>query len=371
MADKPQLDPTSQTQSNNQATHSQSFSTSDPSQQAELSTQLPTKIAIAVGVVALHVGAVVGLSNMPSVPLKKPEPPKPIEVQFIDDVVEMAELSVEVPVEQASEPTVKPIEPSVEPAPEAPKPEPLKPEPKPEPEPIIKPKVEPKPEPVVKPKVEPEPVVAPKSKEKIQKVIETQPIDDKPSAWEIQQEQERRQREADEKARQQREADEKARLQREAEEQARLQREADEKARQQREADERAKREREAQNQAMEQARRQQEADEKARREREAAAQNPVALSQGQIKWKSKPKTDVPKSITKTLEKGETLTALLNIGINEKGKITEVNLAQSSGNADFDKLVQKQIRTGRLHPHTVNKVAVTSTATVPMTYTHK
>ncbi|WP_411350785.1 TonB family protein [Moraxella lincolnii] len=337
MANKSKLNVNSQTPSQAQ-TH---LGFERQSSTTDISTNNRTNMSVVIGVLALHMGVAVGLSHMPPMPLKQTEPPKPIEVQFIQEVTELP-----VEPEPSPEPVAQP-EPIVQPEP--PKPEPViepKPEPIPEPkpEPVIEP--EPKPEPIPEP--EPEPVVEPEPEPEI---ITSQIVDNRPSAWEIQQEQERLQREADERARLQREADERARLQREADERARLQREADERARLQREADERARLQREA--------------DERAR------SQQPITFSQSDASWRNRPHLTLPHSITQHLEPGEQLTVLLKLTVDKQGKITQVDIAESSGNNRFDRAAQKQIRSGRFRPFTQNGTPVKGIVIIPMTYEHR
>ena len=350
MANKSKLNVNSQTPSQAQIGFERQSSTTD------ISTNNRTNMSVVIGVLALHMGVAVGLSHMPPMPLKQTEPPKPIEVQFIQEVTE---LPVEPePAEPEPNPTPEPVAQPESPMPEPviePKPEPI-PEPVIEPEPIPEPVIEPEPEPVIEP--EPEPVVEPEPEPEI---ITSQIIDNRPSAWEIQQEQERLQREADERARLQREADERARLQREADERARLQREADERARLQREADERARLQREAD----ERARLQREADERAR------SQQPITFSHSDASWRNRPHLTLPHSITQHLEPGEQLTVLLKLTVDKQGKITQVDIAESSGNNRFDRAAQKQIRSGRFRPFTQNGTPVKGIVIIPMTYEHR
>ena len=330
MANKSKLNVNSQTPSQAQIGFERQSSTTD------ISTNNRTNMSVVIGVLALHMGVAVGLSHMPPMPLKQTEPPKPIEVQFIQEVTE---LPVEPePAEPEPNPTPEPVAQPESPMPEPviePKPEPI-PEPVIEPEPIPEPVIEPEPEPVIEP--EPEPVVEPEPEPEI---ITSQIIDNRPSAWEIQQEQERLQREADERARLQREADERARLQREADERARLQREADERARLQREADERAR------------------------------SQQPITFSHSDASWRNRPHLTLPHSITQHLEPGEQLTVLLKLTVDKQGKITQVDIAESSGNNRFDRAAQKQIRSGRFRPFTQNGTPVKGIVIIPMTYEHR
>ena len=340
MANKSKLNVNSQTPSQAQIGFERQSSTTD------ISTNNRTNMSVVIGVLALHMGVAVGLSHMPPMPLKQTEPPKPIEVQFIQEVTE---LPVEPePAEPEPNPTPEPVAQPESPMPEPviePKPEPI-PEPVIEPEPIPEPVIEPKPEPIPEPI--PEPVIEPEPEPEI---ITSQIIDNRPSAWEIQQEQERLQREADERARLQREADERARLQREADERARLQREADERARLQREADERARLQREA--------------DERAR------SQQPITFSHSDASWRNRPHLTLPHSITQHLEPGEQLTVLLKLTVDKQGKITQVDIAESSGNNRFDRAAQKQIRSGRFRPFTQNGTPVKGIVIIPMTYEHR
>ena len=336
MANKSKLNVNSQTPSQAQIGFERQSSTTD------ISTNNRTNMSVVIGVLALHMGVAVGLSHMPPMPLKQTEPPKPIEVQFIQEVTE---LPVEPePAEPEPNPTPEPVAQPEPPKPEPviePKPEPI-PEPVIEPEPIPEPVIEPEPEPVVEP--EPEPVVEPEPEPVVEpepEIITSQIIDNRPSAWEIQQEQERLQREADERARLQREADERARLQREADERARLQREADERARLQREADERAR------------------------------SQQPITFSHSDASWRNRPHLTLPHSITQHLEPGEQLTVLLKLTVDKQGKITQVDIAESSGNNRFDRAAQKQIRSGRFRPFTQNGTPVKGIVIIPMTYEHR
>ena len=334
MANKSKLNVNSQTPSQAQIGFERQSSTTD------ISTNNRTNMSVVIGVLALHMGVAVGLSHMPPMPLKQTEPPKPIEVQFIQEVTE---LPVEPePAEPEPNPTPEPVA-----QPESPMPEPvIEPKPEPIPEPIPEPVIEPEPEPEPIPEPEPEPVVEPEPE-----IITSQIIDNRPSAWEIQQEQERLQREADERARLQREADERARLQREADERARLQREADERARLQREADELARLQREA--------------DELAR------SQRPITFSHSDASWRNRPHLTLPHSITQHLEPGEQLTVLLKLTVDKQGKITQVDIAESSGNNRFDRAAQKQIRSGRFRPFTQNGTPVKGIVIIPMTYEHR
>ena len=307
MANKSKLNVNSQTPSQAQ-TH---LGFERQSSTTDISTNNRTNMSVVIGVLALHMGVAVGLSHMPPMPLKQTEPPKPIEVQFIQEVTELP-----VEPEPSPEPVAQP-EPIVQPEP--PKPEPViepKPEPIPEPkpEPVIEP--EPKPEPIPEP--EPEPVVEPEPEPEI---ITSQIVDNRPSAWEIQQEQERLQREADERARLQREADERARLQREADERAR--------------------------------------------------SQQPITFSQSDASWRNRPHLTLPHSITQHLEPGEQLTVLLKLTVDKQGKITQVDIAESSGNNRFDRAAQKQIRSGRFRPFTQNGTPVKGIVIIPMTYEHR
>ena len=316
MANKSKLNVNSQTPSQAQIGFERQSSTTD------ISTNNRTNMSVVIGVLALHMGVAVGLSHMPPMPLKQTEPPKPIEVQFIQEVTE---LPVEPePAEPEPNPTPEPVAQPESPMPEPviePKPEPI-PEPVIEPEPIPEPVIEPKPEPIPEPVIEPEPEP---------EIITSQIIDNRPSAWEIQQEQERLQREADERARLQREADERARLQREADERARLQREADERAR----------------------------------------SQQPITFSHSDASWRNRPHLTLPHSITQHLEPGEQLTVLLKLTVDKQGKITQVDIAESSGNNRFDRAAQKQIRSGRFRPFTQNGTPVKGIVIIPMTYEHR
>ena len=320
MANKSKLNVNSQTPSQAQIGFERQSSTTD------ISTNNRTNMSVVIGVLALHMGVAVGLSHMPPMPLKQTEPPKPIEVQFIQEVTE---LPVEPePAEPEPNPTPEPVAQPESPMPEPviePKPEPI-PEPVIEPEPIPEPVIEPKPEPIPEPI--PEPVIEPEPEPEI---ITSQIIDNRPSAWEIQQEQERLQREADERARLQREADERARLQREADERARLQREADERAR----------------------------------------SQQPITFSHSDASWRNRPHLTLPHSITQHLEPGEQLTVLLKLTVDKQGKITQVDIAESSGNNRFDRAAQKQIRSGRFRPFTQNGTPVKGIVIIPMTYEHR
>ena len=337
MANKSKLNVNSQTPSQAQ-TH---LGFERQSSTTDISTNNRTNMSVVIGVLALHMGVAVGLSHMPPMPLKQTEPPKPIEVQFIQEVTELP-VEPEPSPEPVSEPESSP-EPVAQPEPviepEPPKPEPvIEPKPEPIPEPIPEPVIEPEPKPEPIPEPEPEPVVEPEPEPEI---ITSQIVDNRPSAWEIQQEQERLQREADERARLQREADERARLQREADERARLQREADERARLQREADERAR------------------------------SQRPITFSQSDASWRNRPHLTLPHSITQHLEPGEQLTVLLKLTVDKQGKITQVDIAESSGNNRFDRAAQKQIRSGRFRPFTQNGTPVKGIVIIPMTYEHR
>ncbi|OOS21850.1 hypothetical protein B0682_04405 [Moraxella lincolnii] len=327
MANKSKLNVNSQTPSQAQ-TH---LGFERQSSTTDISTNNRTNMSVVIGVLALHMGVAVGLSHMPPMPLKQTEPPKPIEVQFIQEVTELP-VEPEPSPEPVSEPESSP-EPVAQPEPviepEPPKPEPvIEPKPEPIPEPIPEPVIEPEPKPEPIPEPEPEPVVEPEPEPEI---ITSQIVDNRPSAWEIQQEQERLQREADERARLQREADERARLQREADERARLQREADERAR----------------------------------------SQRPITFSQSDASWRNRPHLTLPHSITQHLEPGEQLTVLLKLTVDKQGKITQVDIAESSGNNRFDRAAQKQIRSGRFRPFTQNGTPVKGIVIIPMTYEHR
>ena len=322
MANKSKLNVNSQTPSQAQ-TH---LGFERQSSTTDISTNNRTNMSVVIGVLALHMGVAVGLSHMPPMPLKQTEPPKPIEVQFIQEITELP-----VEPEPSPEPVAQPEPPKPEPViePEPPKPEPvIEPKPEPIPEPIPEPVIEPEPKPEPIPEPEPEPVVEPEPEPEI---ITSQIVDNRPSAWEIQQEQERLQREADERARLQREADERARLQREADERARLQREADERAR----------------------------------------SQRPITFSQSDASWRNRPHLTLPHSITQHLEPGEQLTVLLKLTVDKQGKITQVDIAESSGNNRFDRTAQKQIRSGRFRPFTQNGTPVKGIVIIPMTYEHR
>ena len=130
-------------------------------------------------------------------------------------------------------------------------------------------------------------------------------------------------------------------MQREADERARLQREADERARLQREADERAR------------------------------SQQPITFSHSDASWRNRPHLTLPHSITQHLEPGEQLTVLLKLTVDKQGKITQVDIAESSGNNRFDRTAQKQIRSGRFRPFTQNGTPVKGIVIIPMTYEHR
>ena len=313
MANKSKLNVNSQTPSQAQ-TH---LGFERQSSTTDISTNNRTNMSVVIGVLALHMGVAVGLSHMPPMPLKQTEPPKPIEVQFIQEVTELP-----VEPEPSPEPVSEP-EPSPEPVSEPePSPEPvaqpepvIEPEP-PKPEPVIEPKPEPIPEPIPEPVIEPEPIPEPEPEPVVEpepepEIITSQIVDNRPSAWEIQQEQERLQREADERARLQREADERARSQR------------------------------------------------------------PITFSQSDASWRNRPHLTLPHSITQHLEPGEQLTVLLKLTVDKQGKITQVDIAESSGNNRFDRTAQKQIRSGRFRPFTQNGTPVKGIVIIPMTYEHR
>lgn len=284
-----------------------------------------SKVGIILAVLVIHAGVAVGLSKLPPLELKKPEPPKPIEITFIQPEIE-------------PEPVVEPPTPApvVEPTPPKP-PKPVEPPPPLPPKKVVE-KVEPK---KVEPKKIEKPVTPPKEIVKVEK-----PVDNKPNQWEIEQqkqrerekeqERERQQREADEKARQQREADEKARQQREADEKARQQREADEKARQQREADEKAKQQREAEEKAKQQ-----------------QNNTPVQFSESQARWKRQPRIAIKQEYAE-----ENLRVVFRLTVNKQGKIDNIAVSKSSGNSKFDSEMRRQLASASLHPFEQNGVPV-------------
>ena len=79
----------------------------------------------------------------------------------------------------------------------------------------------------------------------------------------------------------------------------------------------------------------------------------------------------MPHSITQHLEPGEQLTVLLKLTVDKQGKITQVDIAESSGNNRFDRAAQKQIRSGRFRPFTQNGTPVKGIVIIPMTYEHR
>lgn len=290
--------------------------------QDSISQQNPKlKYLVSAIVVALHLGVGIGLSNIPKIEPIKPKPIKPIEVTIIDlNEAEAPEVAVE-EVFTDPEPILEPPKPTPPKPPEPPKPKPEVEPPKPKPE-------APKPEP--------------------KKVITTEPVVDNNKQFELQRQQEQQRLEQLERERQEK-------LERDRLEQERLERE-------QLEAQERDKLERERQAQAARDAEARAAAKAKADK---AKASGPVNFSESSASWLKRPKI----SIQDEGEPGDVLTILLKLTVDKQGSITNVALAKSSGNKKIDRLVQRQVRSGKFKPFMQNGEPVVGIVTLPFEIT--
>ncbi|NUF32829.1 TonB family protein [Acinetobacter oleivorans] len=202
----------------------------------------------------------------------------------------------------------------------------------------IKPKVEPKP---VEKKVEPKPVEKPKViAQKVQKV--------EPKV--IQQD------DTQEKLKKQQEL-EKQRLEQLQREQALKEQQAREQALKDQQAREQAARDQQAREQAREQ------------------AQSTVVekVSKGDVEWAMGQKwvdKQVQSAVNEFADKYSTIKGqfalTLNLSVNEKGKITSVTVAKSTGNPKIDQKMIQVISRQRFKPYMVNGVAKPFTVPLPL-----
>ena len=309
-------------------------------------------VVIAVAL-AIHAVAGIGLANMQGITLKKPEPPKPLEITLTTPPAVEPE-----PIKNDIVEPVKPVEPpkpKVQPKPAEttppkpkPLPEPVKPKPLPPPKPVVK-EIKPPPEPVkpIKP-IEPKPPEPVKPPEKI---IKTEPVVDNQKQFEIQRQAEEVKRKAEE-AERKRQVDEADAKRRADEAERKRQAEADAKRR----ADE-AERKRQAEADAK---RRADEAEADAKRKAQNNA--PVNVSASEAVWVKQPRFDL-KDIG--AENGETLTASVKLSVNKQGAITSADIAKSTGYPKADRLIKQQVKTGKLKPFMRDGQPVVGNVTVP------
>lgn len=93
----------------------------------------------------------------------------------------------------------------------------------------------------------------------------------------------------------------------------------------------------------------------------------PVKISEGQIKWRSKPYID-PIKLNTLIEKATSDTVQLTFSITTdvKGKIISVTMTKSSGIPELDTFAQKALMSAKLKEHKVN--GVPTPVTVSMNY---
>lgn len=84
--------------------------------------------------------------------------------------------------------------------------------------------------------------------------------------------------------------------------------------------------------------------------------------------WKKKPDLQPSESLLKRLNvrNGTTLSIVLELKIDTKGKITDVTTKKSSGFTAYDEEMSKRVKTGILHPYLENGQPVSGTAILPI-----
>lgn len=285
-------------------------------------------------VLALHGVLLASLAYIESPKMTSPDPTPPIEITMVN----LQQTLEPVPMVQTpplSEPARKP-QPEVQPQP-TPTAHPKRQPPKPKPEPVrqITPKIEPKVEAGIEEKIKPQPQPKPQLQPDPHIIATQRAQAEQQRQWEIQQQQ--------------------ARAQAEAEARARAQAEADARAKAQAQADARARA-----------------AAEKAAAERAAAQQaansGPVTFSASQASWVRAPNLSFPERARQQGRSGDVFNVSLKLTVDKQGKITQVQLLSSSGNAIIDREAQREVRRARLHPFIRNGVPVVGVVTLPLQY---
>lgn len=303
-----------------------------------------------IKVLAISIAAVLhglvgfGLANMTIKPITPPPVTPPLEIEFIKEPVPepIALNDLESP-EPPGEPVVTP-EPVVEPEVATPEvvepPEPIS-EPPPEPEPL------PEPEPIPEP--EPEPLPEPEPEIDVEAILEQQRLQE---AWVAQQKQLAK-------------IQEQERL-----EQERLENERLENARREQERLDNERRAREqAQKEAQAAAARQAAANAAKKAGNHGGGQPAKnqtvegGINISNASWKTKPRVNNFCSARSDID----TTLQVSFRVDAEGKISNVNLNGSTGDAKLDRQITRQIGRGRLHPFREGNITRVGTAIYPIT----
>ena len=318
-----------------------------------------------IKVLAISIAAVLhglvgfGLANMTIKPITPPPVTPPLEIEFIKEPVPepIALNDLESP-EPPGEPVVTP-EPVVEP--EVATPEVIEPpEPIPEPEPLPEPLPEPVPEPLPEP--EPEPEID------VEAILEQQRLQE---AWVAHQQQLAK---IQEQERLEQERLENERREQERLEQERLEQERLENARREQERLDNERRAREqAQKEAQVAAARRAAAQAAANAAKKAGNHGGGQPGQNQTvegginisnaSWKTKPRVNNFCSARSDID----TTLQVSFRVDAEGKISNVNLNGSTGDAKLDRQIIRQIGRGRLHPFREGNITRVGTAIYPIT----
>lgn len=282
-------------------------------------------------------------------PITPPPVTPPLEIEFIKEPVPepIALNDLESP-EPPGEPVVTP-EPVVEP--EVATPEVV--EPPPEPEPIPEPEPLPEPEPIPEPEPEPLPKPEPEPEIDVEAILEQQRLQE---AWVAQQKQLAK-------------IQEQERLEQERLEQERLENARREQERLDNERRAREQAQKEAQAAAARQAAAQAAADAAKKAGNHGGgqpAQNQTVeggINISNASWKTKPRVNNFCSARSDID----TTLQVSFRVDAEGKISNVNLNGSTGDAKLDRQITRQIGRGRLHPFREGNITRVGTAIYPIT----